>query len=155
EVALEELDDWQVGRRLTVRDRSGFEHEPALQTMRVRQLIDQPGLADAGFPNDRSDLTAAARGELHGPMELLHLGIATDELRESTHGGGLKTVADGAGADGLEHIDGLDHTLHRYWTEGLDFHVALHEGQRCRCHHDGARVRQLLHTRGQVGRLPD
>jgi hypothetical protein len=40
EVPPEEIDDWQVARRLAIRDRAGLQHAPAMHAMRVGELPD-------------------------------------------------------------------------------------------------------------------
>ena len=50
EVALEQVDHRQVARRLAVRDRGALEHQPALQAVRVGELVDEARLAHPASP---------------------------------------------------------------------------------------------------------
>ena len=90
EVALEEVDHRQVARRLAVRDRGALEDQPALQAMRVGELVDEARLAHPRLADDRRHLTVTVAGELLGAAELLQLGVAADEARQPAPGGRLQ-----------------------------------------------------------------
>ena len=62
EVSLEELDHGLIRRRLAIRERARVQDEPALAAMRLRDLPDEPRLADARLPDDGHDLAVAGRG---------------------------------------------------------------------------------------------
>src|SRR5262249_42102756 len=53
EVALEQIDHWQIRARLPVRQRSGLKDEPAGHAGRVRDLPPAPRLAHPGLPARR------------------------------------------------------------------------------------------------------
>jgi hypothetical protein len=155
EVTLEEVDHWQVARCLAVGDRGAFEDQPALEPMRVGELIDEARLADAGLADDRRHLTMAAAGELLGTAELLQLGVAADERRQSAPGGRLQAGPRRTRPRHLVDLHRVGQPLHRHEAERLHLDVALGQRQRLGRDHDRARISDLLHPRGQVGRLAD
>ena len=71
EVTLKEVDHSQVARRRAVRDRGALEGEPALQTMRVGELIDEARLADPRLADDCRHLAVTAAREPLSVAELL------------------------------------------------------------------------------------
>jgi hypothetical protein len=89
EVALEEVDHRQVARRLAVRDRGGFQDEPALQAMGARELVDDARLAHPRLADDRRHLTATVTGEL---LDAQHA------ARQVLNGYAGIVIADGYGA---------------------------------------------------------
>jgi hypothetical protein len=52
----------------------------------VGELIDEAGLAHAGFPHDGDELAVAIAREGERPADLLDLGVSTDEPRQSPSG---------------------------------------------------------------------
>src|SRR2546427_4537549 len=90
EVALEEVDHRPVTRRLAVRDRGAFKDEPALQPMRVGELVDEARLAHSRFADERRHLPVTGAGKLLGAAELLQLSVAADEARQAAPGGRLQ-----------------------------------------------------------------
>ena len=66
-VALEQVDDREVRRGLTIGDRGTLQHQPALGMIGVDTLVDQPRLAYPGFPNERDDLAMSGASPLPGP----------------------------------------------------------------------------------------
>src|SRR5262249_39249422 len=90
EVALEQLDHRQVARRLAIGGGGTLSREPALQAMRVGELVDETRFTRAGLADDRGHLPVTAASELLGAAELLKLGIATDEPSQPLPGGRLQ-----------------------------------------------------------------
>src|SRR5262249_41962756 len=84
EVRFEELDHGQVRGRLTVGERGRVQDEPALASMRLCDLPDEAGLADARLPDDRHDLAMTGRGPFQSAAKQLPLQIPTDERRHGT-----------------------------------------------------------------------
>src|SRR6185436_21109666 len=107
EVALEEIDHRQVARRLAIRDRGSLENEPALQAMRVGELVDQARLAHPRLADDRHHLTVTVTRELLSAAELRQLGIAADEAREPAPDGRLQAGSSRAGSRHLEDLHRL------------------------------------------------
>ena len=58
-VALEQVRDGEVGRRLAVGHRGALQHPPALGAVGVDTLVHQAGLAHARFPHQRDHLAVA------------------------------------------------------------------------------------------------
>ena len=87
EVGLEEVDDRQVAGRLAVGHGARFQDEPVLGAVGVGELVDEAGLPHAGFPHDGDELAVAIVREGQRPADLLDLGVAADEPRQSPRGG--------------------------------------------------------------------
>jgi len=81
EVALEEVDHRPVARRLAVRDRGALESEPALEAMRVDELVEEARLAHASLAHDGRHLPPTLGGELLRATELVQLSVPADERR--------------------------------------------------------------------------
>jgi hypothetical protein len=58
--------------------------------VKAGELVDEAGLARAGFPHDGYELAVALMREGLRPAELLDLGVAADEPRETAPGGRLE-----------------------------------------------------------------
>ena len=70
EIAPEEVDHRPVARPLAVRDGGALENQPAVQAMRVSDLMDEPGLADPRLSHDRDDLAVTSARQLQrAPQE--------------------------------------------------------------------------------------
>ena len=98
--------------------------------MRVGELPEEAGLADAGLADDGHDLAVPGAGALQGLAELLQLRVAPDEAREAAGGGRLQPRAHGPGADDLEDLDRGVQALDRPRAEGLHLDVAFGQIQR-------------------------
>jgi len=92
---------------------------------------------------------------LEGLEKGVHLGVAADELGEAAGGGSLETGSHGARSRQREGLHRAHEPLHAHRTHRLDLDEARCQVQRVGGHQDGARVRHLLHPRGEVGRLSD
>src|SRR4029453_15089597 len=123
EVVLEELDDGEIAVRLAVGDRSGLENQPAVDTMGMRELEDDPGFAHARLTHDRGHLTSAVARPFDGSPELLHFAVPSDEAREPSSGRDLQTRADRARPLELEHRHRLTEAFHPHRPEGLPLNV--------------------------------
>ena len=66
-IALEEVDDGEIRRRLAVRHRGAFEQQPALGAVGVAELIEQPRLAHAGLADHGHHLAVPSLRLLPGP----------------------------------------------------------------------------------------
>jgi hypothetical protein len=98
-------------------------------------------------------LAVSGLGSFQGLAELIHVVVAADKASQPTGRGGVKSGAHGTGAD--EFVD-----LHRRWqafhgkrAKGRDRDIAIRQLERGGAEEDAARVGELLHPRGQVGRL--
>ena len=56
EVALEQVDDRQIGGGLAIGGRRALQQEPALRARSLGELVEETGLADPRFPDDRHHL---------------------------------------------------------------------------------------------------
>ena len=154
EVALEEIDHRQIGRRLTVRDRAGLEDEPAVDAVRVGDLPDQARLAHAGFPHHRHHLPMAAAGAAQRLAELVQLALAPHEAGQPARRRRVEPRAPGSGPPQLVDLDRLLQPLHRHRPQGVDLDVALHQPQGVAGQQGGPGSGELFHARGQMRRLP-
>jgi hypothetical protein len=126
-----------------------------VQVARVPELVDQARLAHAGRADDGRDLTMAGAGVLQRAAQMLQLVVASDEADEPARGGGLEAGARRPHARHLVDLHGLGEPLDRNGAEGSHREEALHEvGGRGR-EEDAPGAGELLHPRGQVGRLAD
>jgi hypothetical protein len=82
EVAAHQLEDRSIGDGAAVRDAGRFELETAGGLRRMRELVEQPRLADAGFSGDQDDRAAAFRGGTKCRHERLDFARAPDERRK-------------------------------------------------------------------------
>ena len=106
EVALEQIDHRQVGRRLPVRDRARLEHEPAVDAVRVGDLPDQARLAHARLPHDRHDLSLPVAGAAQRLAKLIQLARAPHEAGQPSRRRRVEPRAPRPGAGQLVDLDG-------------------------------------------------
>ena len=66
-VALEQVDDREVGRGLAIRHRGALQHPPALRAVGVDALVDQARLAHAGLAHQGDHLAMARAAPAPGP----------------------------------------------------------------------------------------
>ena len=154
EIALEEIDHRQIGRRLTVRDRAGLEDEPAVDAGRVGDFPDQARLAHAGFPDHRHHLPMAAAGAAQRLAELVQLARAPHEAGQAARRRRVQPRAQGPGPPQLVDRDRLLQPLHRHRPQGVDLDVALHQPQGLAGQQGGPWSGELFHARRQMRRLP-
>ena len=155
EVGLEEVDDRQVAGRLAVGHGARFQDEPVLGAVGVGELVDEAGLPHAGFPHDGDELAVAIVREGERPADLLDLGVAADEPRQSPRGGSVEPGPLRARSGERVDLHGVRQALDRDRPPGRDLHVAFGELQGRGGEQDRAGRRHLLHAGGQVGRLTD
>src|SRR4029453_9732092 len=127
EVALQEVYDRQVAGGLAVGDRGALEGEPALQTMRVGELVGEPRLAHPGLAHDGDHLPVARTGLTEHPAQVLHLGVAAHEAREPSESGGLQARPGLPSPYQLEDLDRVRETLHGDGPERPHLDVAFGE----------------------------
>jgi len=101
EVALKQLNDREIGSRLAVGDRGGFEDKPVPAPVRVAELPDEARLAHSGLPEHRNDLALPIPRAFHGLADELDLGMTADEASETSSRGRLQARADSACAGKL------------------------------------------------------
>jgi hypothetical protein len=154
-VHLEEVDDRQVAGGLAVGHGAGFQDEPVLGAVGTGELVDEAGLAHAGFPHEGDELAVALVGEAERAAELLDLGVAADEPRQPSNSRRVKAGPPGARSGERVDLHGVRQALDRDRAPGRDLHIALGELEGRGGEQDGAGRRHLLHAGGQVRRLTD
>ena len=153
EVRLQHGGDGRVGRGLRVGDGRRLQQQPALRAVRAGELPHQARLADAGFADDPDALPVAGAGAIEETVEVAQLLLAAEEPGE-----GARRRLQTRGGRGAEQLEDLDRQLealdgHRPVRGDLD--VAVGQAARRLADERGAGTGELLHARGQVGRLPD
>ena len=123
--------------------------------MRVGELVDEARLAHARLGDERHDLAVTATGELLGAAELLQLGVAADEPRQTPTGDGLEPGPRRAGTRHFVDFHRVGEPLHRHGAERLHGDEAFRQRQRRRRQQDAARAGELLHARRQMRRPAD
>jgi hypothetical protein len=155
EIALEQVDHRPVARRLAVRHGGALEDQPALQAMRVDELVDEAGLAHARLADHRRHLPMTVAGELLGAAELLQLGGAAGEARKPAPGGRLQPGPREPRPCHLVNVHRVGEPPDRHGAKRLHLDVALDQRQRSGRDHDGAGISDLLHPGSEVRRLAD
>ncbi len=155
EVGLEQVDDREIRRRLSVRHRAALEHEPPARAMRPHELEEEPGFPDTGLAHHRGELAAAGAGLLERAVKVLDLGVASDEPAERPCRHRLQPPPDRPGSRDLEDLDGIVHALDRHRTERRHVDVPFGQLERVRADQDRAGPCDLLHPCGEVRGLPD
>ena len=150
EVELEQVDDRYPGARPARRDRSGLQHQPRAHPPVAREFVEEPGLADARFANERKYLAVPGRGQLVRPIERCQFLTAADKGAEATAGRCLQARARRADPCKIEGLDRLRQALHRHLPQrpGVDESFCKIGGRRGQP--DGARARQLFHSARQM-----
>ena len=155
EVVAQQRDDREVRRRPAVGHGARLDDPPRGRQLAVDELVDEARLADPGLADDADDLPVTGAGALHRAVEHAELGLAPDEAREPADRGGLEPGARLAGPDQLEGLERVGEALDQQGPRRLHGDVALHELQRLAGEQGAARLRELLHARGEVRGLPD
>jgi hypothetical protein len=81
EIVPEQLDDWQVGRCLTIGNGFGFQNQPVRCVLRIKELAHHARLAHPRFSDDSHHLAVTLAGKLLHAAKLLQFDIAADEAR--------------------------------------------------------------------------
>jgi hypothetical protein len=118
-------------------------------------LVDKARFADSGLADDRHHLPMAGGRTFKGELKLLHLGITSNEPRETAGRRGLQPGTYGASADELVHLHRRFETLDWHRTFPLDLDVTLDELERSGAYENSPRIRQLLHAGGEMRGLAD
>ena len=128
-VALEQVDDGEVGRGLAVGHRGALQHPPALGAVGVDELVDQARLAHARLPHQRHHLAMPGLRLCQGLVQGLQLLLPPHKAREPPRGRRLQAPAQRTGPHQLKHLHGLGQPLDRHRPQGVDLHQALHQPQ--------------------------
>ena len=134
EVALEQIDHRQIGRRLPVGDRAGLRatSQPC-DAMGVRDLPHQSRLPDARLADDGDHLAMPGGGAPERLAELLQLGVPPDEAGEARGRrppGGASAA--GPAPDQLVHLDRRVEPLDRHRTQRRDLDDTPRPAAACR-----------------------
>ena len=154
-VALEQVDDGEVGRGLAVGHRGALQHPPALGAVGVDKLIDQAGLAHArlprpGRPPGRGPLRPAP-GPAAGPASS---GCRPTKRVRPRAAAACKRRRSALAPTSSKTSTGSSSPLTGTGPSGGDLHQALHQpqgGRRSAGYCPG--VASLFHARRQVGGL--
>src|SRR5262249_37064324 len=114
EIALEQIDDWQVARRLAIRDRRSLEDQPVLYPMRVGELVGQPRFADSRLAHYGHDLAVAGASPPEHRSQLPDPGAPAHEARQPTERRRLEPCPRLPRPSQLEDLDGLRQALYRH-----------------------------------------
>ena len=154
-IRLQQLDDRQVRRGLPVGDRAAFEHQPAMGTVRPRELPDEPRFPHAGLAHDGDCLPVSRGGALQHLRELVQLNLASDEAGQASRGAGLKPgPCRHAPGQFVDRGRGLE-PLHGNRPERSDLDIAFSQLEGFAGDQHGSGLRHLLHPGGEMGRQPD
>ena len=92
EVAFEQLDDWEIRSRLAMGHRIGFEQQAASHGA-LLELVEQSGLPQPRLAHHPDNLSVAGLRLRQRPLQLFHLILAADELRQPAAGCHLQSRA--------------------------------------------------------------
>jgi hypothetical protein len=124
-IALEEVNDGEIRRGLAIRHRGAFEHQPALGTVGVAKLIEQPRLPHAGLAHQRHHLTVPGLRLCQGLLQGLQLGLPPHKAGEATSRGRLQARPHHAGARHLVDFHWVAQAPDGHGPQRLDPHKAL------------------------------
>src|SRR5207249_3357455 len=91
EVRAKELEDWDVGDRLTMGGTMAFVNRDAAGSSPSDEFQAQPALSDPWLSDDADDLALPFDHPVQSGLEGSHLGIAADKAREAASLGGLQS----------------------------------------------------------------
>src|SRR5437879_11728104 len=83
EIVFQEIDDREIAGGLAIGDGTGLERSASGDTVGVRQLMKEAGLAHTRLAHDGHDLAVAAAHPFECCPEPLHLGLAPDEAAQA------------------------------------------------------------------------
>ena len=149
-VALEQVDDREVGRRLAIRHRGAFEHQPPWRVVGMDELIDQARLPHAGLPDEATTWPCPAPARSSACCSAVELLLPSHEAGEPPRRAGLQAPADRTGPDQLKDLHGLGQPLDRKLPQGIDLDQPFGQSEGRRGQPDTARRGELLHARRQV-----
>src|SRR5262249_34152526 len=150
EVALEQLNQRQIGRGLAVRDRQSFQGQaPALGE--EFELIEETGFADTWLPQDADNLAMPGGGLRERAPQLLLLGLTADKACQAPAGGDLQARAQRPYAPDLIDGERLVHPFDLRLAQRFELEVTLRQLVGVLGDENSAGVRQLLHPRRQIG----
>ena len=153
-VALEQVDDGEVGRRLAVGHRGALQHQPALGVGGMDELIGQTRLAHAGLAHQRHHLAVPGCRLRQRLVQGLELVLPPDKARQPPGGCGLQAPPERTGPHQLKDLHGLDQPLHRHRPQRIHPHQPFHQPEGAGGQPDAPRRGHLFHTRRQDRGLP-
>src|SRR5262249_38583014 len=153
-VALEQVDDREIGRRLAVRYGGALEHQPLRRMMGVDELIDQARLPHPRLTDDGDHLTMTRLCTSQSLDQRRQLQIPSDKAGQPPGYRRLQAPLESTRTDQLKDIERPCDALHRHRVEWHDLHVALRQTQRRLGQQNRPRHGHLLHACRQVCRLP-
>src|SRR5207244_12869267 len=94
-VALEQVNDREVGRSLAIRHRGALQHQPPRCVMGMDELIDQARLSHARLADHGHHLAMTRPGPLQRLLQNSQLLLPSHEAGEPTRRAGLQAPAAG------------------------------------------------------------
>src|SRR5208282_895986 len=149
EIALQQLDDRQIGGGASVRDGKGLHHESIVLRHRL-EFVKEARFANARFGHDRNDLAMAIARKCKGTLELFQLLMAAYEPRQSALNRHLKARPQCAQAQDLVNVYRFAHALDARRAERLEVEITLRQLPCCFGNRDRAGGGEGLHTRRQA-----
>jgi hypothetical protein len=151
QVPPNELEDRAVRNRLAIRDARSLELEDALPIQAPQELVDQPGLADAGLADQHHD-RAVASGRLPEPGgQPFELEIASDEGGQPSLSRHLQPCPSRQFRRHGPHPDRLGLPLDRELAEVGEIEIAVGQAMRVRAERDLSGLGDVQDPRGQIG----
>ena len=152
-IALEQVNDGEIGRGFAVGHGGTLQDPPALEVVRVDELIDEAGLSDPGLPDQGYHLPVSGPRPFQSLDQGRQLCVAADEASEPAGRGRLQAPPDATRADQLKDVYRRGDALDRHGAQRGDLHVPLGQTQRRLGQQNRARQGHLLHAGGEVGGL--
>src|SRR5207253_8386238 len=94
---------------------------------RLRELIEEPRLTHPRLADHCGHLPVPTGGEFERAAEVLHLGVAADELSQPAPGRCLEAGPGRTRSRQLVDVDGIGESLYRYRAEGRHCDIAFHQ----------------------------
>jgi hypothetical protein len=155
EIALEKVDDRQVGGRLPVGAGPRLHDEPPVGPVGVRHLPDQSRLPDARLPDEGGHLTGPRSRPTDGLAHLFQLRLPADEPGEAAGRRRVQPRAKWPSSRHLIEVDRRAQALDGHRAERRDRDEPFRETEHVGGQQGRVGLGQLLQARGQMRGLPD
>ena len=153
EIAVEQLDYRQPGRRLAVRNRVSLENL-ALRSQRFAELEKQPRLAGACLGDQRDDLPFAAHRQFERASHPLQLPLAADEFVQAAPHRHLESLQGSEPGD-FKRVDRIADAFDCRRPQRPHFKITLDQPTRPLTYGDRTGGSQRLQPGGEIGGVPD
>ena len=112
EIGFEQLDNRQVRRSSTVRNRGAFEDQPTVSPVRMREFPDESRLSHTSLADYRDDLPVARGRAFEGERQLLNFTVTSYESGQTARRGGLQPGPCCSDPSHLVYLDPLTEAFH-------------------------------------------